>query len=1231
MKNFITKMSLLLAFVLTCCFMQDAHAQRTTIAGWTFPSATGSNVMTAECGTGTLYADGSHGSSVWTVVTGGTTPGIFFNNSGIAPAEALCEVTSAGKSLSVIGSANNDSSIVIVVSTLDLGNIEMTFNTRGTSSGFNTQTWSHSVNGIDWIQDLVVTDIGTTNTPFGNLRTIDFPADADNQAELYIKVTFTGGSATNTSGNNRLDNICITGESMLPVTAAATPEFSAAAGNYCNPFAVTITCNTEGASIYYTTDGTTPSNVNGTLYTGSINIAATTTLQAIAYAAGLDASAVQTIDYVLPTEVATIAAFKADTEHNYFKLTGDLTVNCKADPSTSSHYVFVEDATAATCLYQTTTMGAFANGDVISGGVCGVKDTYYGMIELKNPEFQNPTTTAGTPVEPITLTIAALNANFANYECRLVNVTNATFTEAGNFTNSVNSLKNLVQNQDTALVANQFRTIDAFAVYTSQYDVTGVAIGHDAQHRICPRGTYDIVSMIPTVAITSPYFNQTVEQGETLLPAFTTTYFAFDNGAMIHSELSLEGQTVSDIYIHNDTELATYTSTDLTAQLTGFGACQLVISLLAADNSVLATDTVAFNYTSTYVAIETSESALEFSETGESHTLAVTAFHLTNGITLSVNDANFVVTPTTLSATAENETVTVTFVGTETTTAQLSLTSDTVTTVVALNAVIPIDEVIYTTGFEVEQGFTATNTYNNDNPSYFGPDGQQWSTIHGTVTATQGERIFGDQVAQMRYYGAAGNQHLGHIGRVVANFDLHNVTKVEFYAKNNGVLNLTASCSFDGGATFSGDTTYTITTNATKYVFNVSDSGDHYGNRIKFEVALPDSVGTGTYKLTIDSVVVYGVTGLEPSIVETPVISEPSNSYVNPITVTLTCATEDAIIYYTTDGTTPDETSTRYYNPFTLDSTCTLKARAFKGGMDPSTIAFAEYTFPVQVANIAAFKAAGAIDNVGTYKISGPVTFVYRNGRRIFIEDATGGLLVYDNATPVITRSYNEGDVINNGIVGTYTVYNGMGEMIPAADWSAAFGTATVTPVLVTAQQLRSDFATYEARLVRINDVTFTNGAEFNTGEITEAEAQDATSNFVYRNQFKTLDTTLAAGAEADVIGLAAIYATADETTYQLFPRTNADILEVVGIEEAEMLNVSVFPNPTTGVVYAQCTQFNAACTVEISDMYGRILAVQQGDGDNFQVDFSSYAPGMYMMRFVENNKVMATAKVVRK
>lgn len=47
--------------------------------------------------------------------------------------------------------------------------------------------------------------------------------------------------------------------------------------------AVSITCFTEGASIYYTTDGTTPSPTNGTLYVNPFAVAAGTLVRAVAF------------------------------------------------------------------------------------------------------------------------------------------------------------------------------------------------------------------------------------------------------------------------------------------------------------------------------------------------------------------------------------------------------------------------------------------------------------------------------------------------------------------------------------------------------------------------------------------------------------------------------------------------------------------------------------------------------------------------------------------------------------------------------------------------------------------------------------------------------------------------------------------------------------------------------------------------------------------------------------
>lgn len=71
------------------------------------------------------------------------------------------------------------------------------------------------------------------------------------------------------------------------------------------PFPVTITTSTPGATIRYTTDGSTPGESNGTVYTGPISITQTTALRAAAFKAGWEATNVDTHSYLIPNDIIT--------------------------------------------------------------------------------------------------------------------------------------------------------------------------------------------------------------------------------------------------------------------------------------------------------------------------------------------------------------------------------------------------------------------------------------------------------------------------------------------------------------------------------------------------------------------------------------------------------------------------------------------------------------------------------------------------------------------------------------------------------------------------------------------------------------------------------------------------------------------------------------------------------------------------------------------------------------
>jgi N-acetylneuraminic acid mutarotase len=85
---------------------------------------------------------------------------------------------------------------------------------------------------------------------------------------------------------------------LAPEARVPPPTFSVAAGTYTSPQTVGITDGIANAMIYYTTDGNTPTT-NSTRYTAPITLSSSTTLKAIATAAGYPTSNVATATYTI--------------------------------------------------------------------------------------------------------------------------------------------------------------------------------------------------------------------------------------------------------------------------------------------------------------------------------------------------------------------------------------------------------------------------------------------------------------------------------------------------------------------------------------------------------------------------------------------------------------------------------------------------------------------------------------------------------------------------------------------------------------------------------------------------------------------------------------------------------------------------------------------------------------------------------------------------------------------
>ena len=98
------------------------------------------------------------------------------------------------------------------------------------------------------------------------------------------------------------------------VYQAATPTFSPVGGTYGSSQSVTISTATSGATIYYTTNGSTPTT-SSSVYSGAISVSSTETIKAIAVKSGYTSSEVATATYTISGEyVRQNILWSADAE-----------------------------------------------------------------------------------------------------------------------------------------------------------------------------------------------------------------------------------------------------------------------------------------------------------------------------------------------------------------------------------------------------------------------------------------------------------------------------------------------------------------------------------------------------------------------------------------------------------------------------------------------------------------------------------------------------------------------------------------------------------------------------------------------------------------------------------------------------------------------------------------------------------------------------------------------------
>ena len=138
---------------------------------------------------------------------------------------------------------------------------------------------------------------------------------------------------------------------VLAGSTVSTPVFSPEGGNFSEPVQVTISTTTDGAKIYYTTDGSEPTETS-TLFTTPITISKTTTLKARGFHPDLSPSIIVSATYKFPNP-DQVATPTFSPQGGTFTTNVEVILNCATAGATIYYTLNGNDPTEQDMLFET--------------------------------------------------------------------------------------------------------------------------------------------------------------------------------------------------------------------------------------------------------------------------------------------------------------------------------------------------------------------------------------------------------------------------------------------------------------------------------------------------------------------------------------------------------------------------------------------------------------------------------------------------------------------------------------------------------------------------------------------------------------------------------------------------------------------------------------------------------------------------------------------------------------
>jgi Chitobiase/beta-hexosaminidase C-terminal domain/Fn3 associated len=767
----------------------------------------------------------------------------------------------------------------------------------------------------------------------------------------------------------------------------AAPVFSPGGGSYTSGQIVTISTATSGAIIRYTTDGSTPSETNGTAYSGAVSIGSTTNLQAIAYESGFADSTVTSAYYVISSAGSCVTAIAGGSWQDSpmtSSLSGTFTASFDATPSASPTNAVVGLSNGAQTAY--------------SGNACSVRFNDLGTIDARNGGAYQ-----AASVIPFSLG--------TTYHFRLdVNVSNHTYsifvTPSG---------------------GSEIQVGSNYAFRNEQNAVTSLNYWNVFNDALFSGGVGSLTACNFTTIATPP-------QAGT--PSFSPAPGTYSSAQSVSISTTTSGASISIVGTHllgttavlfnGSNATFTVVSDTLVTAAVPAGATSGLISVITPSGTAVSTGIFTVNlpplapvfspaggtFTSAQsVAITSSgATAIYYTTDGSPPTTSsmpytapisianntvLQAIGVNSGGTSPVASVAFTILPpapafspapgtyanvTTFSVAisdAASATIYYTTDGSTPTTSSAQYTGA---------VVLPIGTTTLNAIAVTANGSSdvTTGTYVLTPPPPLGP---VFNPVGGTFTSAQSVAITSSGATAI-YYTTDGSTPTTSSTPYTAPISIANNTVLEAIGANSGGNSSTASASYTilpppptfdpAPGAYANVTSFSVVISdaASATIYYTTDGSTPTTSSAQYTGAVVLPIGT----ITLNAIAVTAngssdiTTGTyiltPPPPAAPPVFSPVPGTYVNAQNVTMTSATSGASIRYTTDGSTPTETSgTLYFGPVNIPTSTMLKAIAYEIGFADSMTTNGTYTI-TRVAAPVFSPAAGTYTSVQNVTIT---------------------------------------------------------------------------------------------------------------------------------------------------------------------------------------------------------------------------------------------------------------------